>query len=931
VDDLSVKRALNLTFSLYLLAVIPLTSRAGVIVWTNVTGGNWSVPANWSPNQVPASSDTTFITNAGIYSVGLDVNATLTGLNLGGREGSQTLVINGPSLTLTGACAVGTNALISLVAGTFGGSAAISVEGLLNVFGGSVGGSGTLTITPTGQLSLSGNANLGGRPIVNGGRLLWTDGTISNGSSLTNLADGTLDLLVGTNTFAVARIVNAGVINRRAGVGAAQIAGRLDNYGVVNVESGYLSLTRAGTHTNRFVVAAGATLYMIDFSTEPYDFSPSSSVTGDGNVAFATGTFNMNGTFNIRGLTEIINSSVVNFSTGYVLNGSPIRIARGTGNFNSGRMLMPSSLTMIGGTLTGNDSWTVSGPVTLIGGTTPTYVNVTLSRPGPINANGGLMISDQVWFLGGVINNAQTAMITGDLHCQSNAVINNLPGATFEIVDGLINGAGNFNNDGLTRIRTQAGNNWFIAIPFNNRGRLELESGAFNLFGGGTHSGKFDVGAGGALGFGSWYPGQFHVFTSGSEITGPGNIGFGSADVLGSVAVGGDVSITEGTNNFSGSYTNDGGLTVSGGTANFNTGKPITVARLTLSGGTLAGSDPIIVTGPTTWTGGMLKGPGTIDATGGLTMNGGTPVLDGRTLRNAGAATWNGGFIFTGSGSVISNAPSGVFDITFDGQTLVGSGGGRTFANAGLLRKLGGSGTATISDALLNTGTIEVRSGTLAFGNTFVQTAGSTLLNGGNLAASGLLQMQKGTLGGNGTVMAKVVNSGRCSPGTSPGLLRISGDYTQTSAGQLDVELGGTAAGATFDQLQVSGTASLAGTLNVTTVNSFHPALGQEFRILTFASRTGDFSSYAYPPENELTPRYDATGLTLVGGSTAPVLLITRQAQTLLLSWPSDATGYLLQQSTNLLSGSWSVLPVTTNSLVIIPGGTQSYFRLAKP
>ena len=29
----------------------------GSITWTNTAGGNWSAAANWSPNQVPGSSD----------------------------------------------------------------------------------------------------------------------------------------------------------------------------------------------------------------------------------------------------------------------------------------------------------------------------------------------------------------------------------------------------------------------------------------------------------------------------------------------------------------------------------------------------------------------------------------------------------------------------------------------------------------------------------------------------------------------------------------------------------------------------------------------------------------------------------------------------------------------------------------------------------
>jgi hypothetical protein len=103
------------------------------------------------------------------------------------------------------------------------------------------------------------------------------------------------------------------------------------------------------------------------------------------------------------------------------------------------------------------------------------------------------------------------------------------------------------------------------------------------------------------------------------------------------------------------------------------------------------------VRGPINLTGGTLSGSGAITANGGLTI-GGTTLLDGRTLNNRGVANWNSGFIFTGGGSVISNADSGVFNINFDGQTFAGFGGSRRFINAGLLRKSGGTGTAVISE-----------------------------------------------------------------------------------------------------------------------------------------------------------------------------------------------------------------------------------------
>jgi hypothetical protein len=46
-----------------------------------------------------------------------------------------------------------------------------------------------------------------------------------------------------------------------------------------------------------------------------------------------------------------------------------------------------------------------------------------------------------------------------------------------------------------------------------------------------------------------------------------------------------------------------------------------------------------------------------------------------------------------------------------------------------------------------------------------------------------------------------------------------------------------------FDTIAIGGAASLAGTLNVSVINSFVPSAGQAFKVLTFASSNGDFTT----------------------------------------------------------------------------------------
>src|SRR5205823_14901955 len=102
----------------------------------------------------------------------------------------------------------------------------------------------------------------------------------------------------------------------------------------------------------------------------------------------------------------------------------------------------------------------------------------------------------------------------------------------------------------------------------------------------------------------------------------------------------------------------------------------------------------------------------------------------------------------------------------------------------------------------------------------YTQTAGATVLSGGTLAVGGGVQIQGGNLNGTGTVIGPVVNAAQVQPGdtaNSPadGVLTVQGDYTQTAAGALNVQIEGKAAGAQYDQLNVTGTASLDGALHV--------------------------------------------------------------------------------------------------------------------
>ncbi len=93
---------------------------------------------------------------------------------------------------------------------------------------------------------------------------------------------------------------------------------------------------------------------------------------------------------------------------------------------------------------------------------------------------------------------------------------------------------------------------------------------------------------------------------------------------------------------------------------------------------------------------------------------------------------------------------------------------------------------------------------------------GAIDINLGRLGIDGIISGDttigaNGILGGTGTLIGQITNSGTVAPGHSIGHLTIDGDLILDSDGTLEIEIGD----GTADQLTVTGTADLAGTLLV--------------------------------------------------------------------------------------------------------------------
>jgi hypothetical protein len=192
----------------------------------------------------------------------------------------------------------------------------------------------------------------------------------------------------------------------------------------------------------------------------------------------------------------------------------------------------------------------------------------------------------------------------------------------------------------------------------------------------------------------------------------------------------------------------------------------------------------------------------------------------------------------TGSGRITdSNGNNGLSNLSAIGagaDLLLGQGASLTLggdlANMGnvALGDGAGPGSLTVNGSLTESGV----GSNLLLDNSTLTVGSSVNLEGGSL------------FGGAGTVNGNVNNNGVFSlgVGNNSGKIQINGNYTQSSGGNFNENIRGSgAAGTGFDQLVVSGTASLAGKIFLNVLNNFVPTSSELFPFLLFSSSTGDF------------------------------------------------------------------------------------------
>jgi hypothetical protein len=498
--------------ALGLLALVSQTYCA-TITWTNSSGGNWSVAANWSPNQVPANTNDVLITTPGTYTVTLDLdpnffNTVTNAANLtlgagGGAAGVQTFLVTNLTYSefLVGSLLQVTNGGVLTMTNDFSGL--LIANPLLIDKGGVFNGQGEnlpgpLVIANGGVVNslngkLTSNSSQGGATTS----LLVTNGGVLN-------ANG--DTLAGPTTVA-----NGGVLNAmNVGVSVALMVAPGGVLNVLDYPSESLGLYGPLTNSGTINVSNGG-IGMIN-----------SIYGGTGGLVNQTGgLINLQGSTAIGGDGYFVNQGVIVQSAGTNSLGAPMFDNRqGTITNLSGILTLELIRTNLTGTyfadagatiqFQGADianansaaQLTLGTPLVLAGGGQYQLTSGYLYLPANVPPNLELMgdtLQLGPGFQGGTITNLtldgiqllNAVPITGSLAATNSAISTNLTVAT----GGVLSASGSaFLGEAITIAHAGTMNvegPVILISSLTNAGTLNLTSPITfgGTFGGGTYEG----------------------------------------------------------------------------------------------------------------------------------------------------------------------------------------------------------------------------------------------------------------------------------------------------------------------------------------------------------------------------------------------------------------------------------------------------------
>jgi outer membrane autotransporter protein len=305
---------------------------------------------------------------------------------------------------------------------------------------------------------------------------------------------------------------------------------------------------------------------------------------------------------------------------------------------------------------------------------------------------------------------------------------------------------------------------------------------------------------------------------------------------------------------------NNGGATIIGDTDNgvlsYNGGSVTNAGTESLIQGGIAGIQ-------------LQGGLGTVNNTDGATISGNYAAIglfEGGSVTNGIGATLTGGTFgvyVEGGAATVSNAGAIIGDVDlsggFDNHVTLFTGGsidGGLYVNnrTGSTLTFGGTGEQLLSDAV---------TGSFAFGGTLTKQGTGTwtidknlLANVTNVTDGTLIVGLDGTgilfsdvnvslgatLGGSGHIYGNVVVDGTVTPGNSPGVLNVVGNYTQAAGSTFQAEID-TDTGL-YDQIIATGNATIdpGAILNITRTGNASYTVGTQYTFLTATGVTGSYT-----------------------------------------------------------------------------------------
>ncbi len=836
---------------------------AGAVINDTWQGGpgNWSDAAKWN-NGVPnnagsttynvfidngnatTASTTTLDMNAAVDFLGIDANDRLIVSNGNVLSVSKSISVIGPgdirwSLDINGRLTLNssgspTDLLLPENANykTLGGGEIRMTEAHARILGSSTG---STTATLTNNTPISGAGQIG----VN--RL-----NLDNRAAITANLPGQI-LTIDTNNPSLS--YNSG---QMAALGGGELAIRDSQ--IVNASGGTDGLIKAGNGSTvrikdlsiitggKFETAAGpnpGTLILRDAIIEG-----GASITNAGVIRAYPGSTSAD--------VQIKNSALDNSGEFFIGNAANTVFDGLTSFSNSGVLRLNS--TKMGQVFDPNTTLRVTTPLTLTGGG-----ELALSQSDNNRVMGGIVNQDNLIHGAGRIDPliANYGTIDADQPLFNGVVIHTYPsappiyeplrGGTLEVradgstVTGIVNGGTMKATQGRLRIVGDV-QNFKSALPFPGStptpGTIAADNAAVEIK---------------SMAMGTTLSGKVHGGTV--QVIGNGSISLGAHTGI----VGGTL-----TNSATGRISTSGDVVIGGKVTN-PAGGQITVeslSHLRLLGG---GSNSYINNGTiefkSPWSLPLGQRTQLIVDGGTVTLNGGGNVVMSFLSEILGAGGASDRLVnyntISGRGFIGKNNMGlrnlGAIDADSAFNPLTIDVAGTAFANEGTLRASGGGGGLKLDDALfVNSGAVEILAGSaLTAADVYRQTAGSTTLSGGSLAAT-TIDIQGGTFGGNGGITGAVSfgPGATLGPGASPGILDFLGDAS--FAGTINIEIAGllvdsgvpdatfvnTATDPSttqFDQINTFGQATLVGglTLDVSLLGGFDPTVGSVFDVMT--------------------------------------------------------------------------------------------------